>query len=187
MKGDEAAAARYAQAIFELARDAGRLEKVTSDLARLAETFGASKELESALENPVVLAVQKEAIVREVCAKLGSDELVLRSVLVMSERGRIGALPEVARSLEQMADAVLGIERAEVTTAADMDEAFYSGLEAGLSRSRGKRVILRRRTDKSLIGGAVLRVGGRTMDHSVQSHLKRLERELLSQALAPKA
>lgn len=187
MKGDEAAAERYAQAIFELARDTGSLEKVTSDLARLAETFSASKDLGNALGNPVVLAAQKEAILREVCGRLGSDELALRSVLVMSQRGRIGALPEVAQSLQQMADAVLGIERAEVTTAADMDEAFYSGLEAGLSRSRGKRVVLGRRTDKSLIGGAVLRVGGRTMDHSVQSHLKRLERELLSQALSAKA
>lgn len=187
MKGDEAAAERYAQAIFELASKAGSLEKTTSDLAQLADAYLASAELRDALENPVVAEATKEGILRDLARKLSADQLVQRSVLVMNQRGRIGALPEVAKSFQTLADAVLGIERAEVTTAAPMDEKFYQGLEAGLSRSHGKRVVLNRKTDPALIGGAVLRVAGRTLDHSVQSHLLRLERELLSAALAPQA
>lgn len=185
MKGDEAAAQRYAQAIFELAEQAGKLEKVSTDLAVLTEAFVSSPELRGALENPVVLETRKQAIVREVAALAGADSLVIRLLLVMSHRGRIGALSETNKCFQGLADAVLGIERAEVTTAMPMEEPFYQGLEAGLSRTQGKRVVLQRKTDASLIGGAVLRVGGRTMDSSVRTHLDRLERELLSVALAP--
>lgn len=187
MKGDEAAAERYAQAIFELASQAGTLEKTNTDLVQLAEAFLGSSDLRDALANPVVPEERKVAVLRDLAGRLSVDTLVLRSLLVMNHRGRIRALPEVAKSFQALADAVLGIERAEVTTAATMDEKFYQGLEAGLSRSQGKRVILHRKTDAALIGGAVLRVAGRTMDHSVQSHLQRLERELLSVALAPRA
>lgn len=187
MKGDEAAAERYAQAIFELAAQAGQLEKTTKDLALVAEAFSSSLALRDALENPVVPESSKDAVLRDLTNRLGVESLTTRALLVMSHRGRIGALPEVARCFEVLSDKVLGIERAEVTTASPMDESFYQGLEAGLSRTQGRRVILRRRTDASLIGGAVLRLSGRTMDHSIQSHLNRLERELLSAALASRA
>lgn len=187
MKGDEAAAERYAQAIFELAGAGGQYEKLSTDLAGFAAAFSASVELREALENPVISEERKEAILRDLASSLSVDSLIARSVLVLQRRGRIGALSGLAKSFRALADRALGIERAEVTTASVMNESFYQGLEAGLSRSYGKRVVLERKTDPALIGGAVLRAFGQTMDHSVQSHLARLERELLSAALGARA
>ena len=72
-----------------------------------------------------------------------------------------------------------GIVRAELTTAAPIDEAQRAALEASLGGATGRTVRLSTKVDAEIIGGAVTRVGSVVYDASVARHLERLKSTLL--------
>ena len=64
--------------------------------------------------------------------------------------------------------------RAEVTTAAPLGEAYYLRLQTKLEKMTGKRVVIDRRVDASLIAGVVTRIGDRVIDGSLRTRLQSL-------------
>lgn len=69
--------------------------------------------------------------------------------------------------------------RAEVTTAAELPEAYFTELKQTLERVTGKQVVVTHKVDASLIGGVVTRVGDQVFDGSVKNRLSELKDELL--------
>src|SRR5213082_1007793 len=82
----------YARALFQAARDEGRLEPVASDLADLAVALDEVPELRSFLRNPEVEPAGKAEVLREIAA--GADELVRNFVHLVAEKGRAGELAD---------------------------------------------------------------------------------------------
>jgi len=66
-----------------------------------------------------------------------------------------------------------------VTTAAPLPDGYYARLQAQLEKMTGKRVVVHRATDPSLIGGVVTRVGDRVFDGSLRTRLHSLRDALL--------
>jgi F-type H+-transporting ATPase subunit delta len=97
----------------------------------------------------------------------------------MVDRRRTRALPYVARWLRELADERQGLLRAEVITAAPLSDAYYGRLQSQLETMTGKRVVVDRRTDPSVIGGVVTRIGDRVFDGSLRTRLQSLRDALL--------
>ncbi len=174
-----AVAERYARAIFELAEEASQVPQVADQLGKLADIYSGSRELRVVLENPLVTAEQRAAILKDLGARVGLGPLATNSVRLIAARRRLLALPEIAAHIRQLADQKAGVIRAQVTSAAPLSEEFVVRLKAQLERSTGKRVQLERSTDPSLIAGIVTRIGDHTVDGSVRGRLSDLERQLL--------
>lgn len=175
---DTAVGARYAQAFFDVC-PAGQGDSLARALEAVAAAYRSSAELRSVLSNPVVPIDKREAILSAVISGVGGDDLTRRSLLVMLRRGRIGALSEAAESLRTLVDQAAGVLRGDVTTATAMPDSFFADLEQKLSVRHGRRVVLARTVDPTLLGGVVTTVDGQTMDQSVRGQLDRIERELL--------
>src|SRR5579864_1671545 len=157
-------ARRYAQALLELGVEQKDLDRLVDELGRFADTWETSAELRNAVENPLVAHAAKQAVVNELVDRLGATPTVRHALLLLVDRRRTKALPYVARMLRELADARKGMTRAEVTTAVPMADAYYARLQAQLERMTGKRVVLDRRTDASLIAGVITRIGDRIID-----------------------
>lgn len=175
-----AIAERYARAIFELAVEAGQLPAVTDQIQRLATAYQSSPELESVVENPLVDDASRDALLKELSARLGLSTLSLNAARLLAHRKRLRALPEIATGLQRLADEQAGILRATVTTAKPLPEEYYQRLAAELEKSTRRRILIERREDPSLLGGVVTRIGDHTYDGSVRGRLLALERSLLS-------
>jgi F-type H+-transporting ATPase subunit delta len=176
---------RYAQAFLGAAGSTGEADALAHLVEDAAKAYADSAELRAVLTSPVVPIGQREAVLAQVLSalgglSLGGGDLARRSLLVMLRRGRISALPETARALRGLVDEAQGVLRGEVVTARQMAESFYSDLERALSARHGRKVILGRRIDATLVGGVVTRVDGQTMDQSVRGQLGRMQRELLA-------
>jgi F-type H+-transporting ATPase subunit delta len=176
---DPAVGERYGRAIFELAVEAGQLKLVTDQLQSLAQAYSSSLELQSVLENPRVEASQREAILAEITQAMGLSQLVVNSVRLLAARRRLRALPDIARRLAGLADEKAGIVRATVTSAIPLSETYYQNLASELEKVTGKKILLERKQDPTLIAGVVTRLGDNTIDGSVRGHLAALERKLL--------
>jgi F-type H+-transporting ATPase subunit delta len=173
-------AERYARAIFELGVESGQLDRLTEQIGSLANAYAESAELRSVLDNPLVPAEKREAILKELTQRLGLSELATNAVRLIAARRRLRALPEIAKKLGTLSDKKAGVVRVSVTSAIALDERQYQALNSELEKALSRKIVLERKQDASLIGGIVTRVGDNTIDGSLKGRLSEIQRRLLA-------
>ncbi|MDP9148851.1 MAG: ATP synthase F1 subunit delta [Myxococcota bacterium] len=167
-------ARRYAQALLELGTEQGTLDRLVEEMAVVADAWETSAELRNAIENPLVPHAAKKAVMGELADQIGASPTTRHAIFLLVDRRRAKSLPYLARTLRALADVRKGIVRAEVTTAAVMSDAYYARLQTRLEAMTGKRVVVDRVTDPSLIAGVVTRIGDRVLDGSLRTRLQSL-------------
>ncbi|HEX3541702.1 MAG TPA: ATP synthase F1 subunit delta [Acidimicrobiales bacterium] len=163
----------YAEALFEIARAEGNLDRVEDELFRFARTLEGSDDLRMTLTDKSIPAERRQRVVEELLGGKASPVTVaLISFVVAVGRGR--NLPEiidklVARSAEQRREAV-----AEIRTAFPLDEDHRRRLATALERATGKRVDVKEVVDSSVLGGVVAVIGDTVIDGSIRHRLEQL-------------
>ena len=74
----------------------------------------------------------------------------------------------------------MGFAEAEITSARELDEAERQALEAQVVIVTGKRVRARYFQDRSILGGAIVKVGSTIYDGSVKGQLERIRQAISS-------
>ena len=171
-------AIRYARAIFELGVEAGQIVALSEQIRSFADTYASSRELQAVLDNPMIDADKRQAILVDVAGKVGLSGVGLNAVRLLARRNRLGSLPEIARRLAVLADEKAGVVRAQVTSAGPLPESFYERLTKELESATSRKVAIDRLQDPSLIAGVVTRIGDNTIDGSVKGRLAEIERQL---------
>ena len=169
---------RYASALLALAEQQNAIEIVRRDLNDLLGSWRESRELRGVFENPSVSQANRAALLRELAQTSGMHPLLRDTLLLMSDRGRMSHLPELAEAFELLAEAKSGRVRAEVVSATQLPQDYYDNLRQTLERVTGKQVVVAPRVDPSLIGGVVTRVGDHVFDGSIKHRLVELKDEL---------
>jgi F-type H+-transporting ATPase subunit delta len=170
----------YARALFEAAREEGRLDRAAEDLAVIAAAVDDVPELGGFLRNPQVDPPAKAALLAEVASE--ADELVRNFLRLVAEKGRAGEIQEIERELEALvADAQRRLT-VELETAVELTDEEAASIVRTIEEASGRTVEATRTVDSGLIGGIVLRVGSFRADGSVRGRLERLRRELANPA-----
>jgi F-type H+-transporting ATPase subunit delta len=166
----------YARALFEAAREAGRVEQVASELAAFARALEEVPELDAFLRNPQIDPAGKAEVLAELTE--GADELVRNFTQLVAEKGRGGELAEMSAELDALVAGAQNRLTVEMTTAHELSDADARAIVEMIEKASGKQVEATRSVDPSLIGGIVLQVGSRRADGSVRGRLERLRHEL---------
>jgi F-type H+-transporting ATPase subunit delta len=169
---------RYASALLALATNADKVDRVARDLHDFAATWKDSRDLRNAFENPVISVDVRRKILRDIASASGMDELTRDSLLVISDRGRLNEVPEIAAAYSELAEARSGRVRAEVITATELPAAYFTELQKILEQVTGKQVVVTTRVDASLLGGVVTRIGDQVFDGSLSHRLSELKHQL---------
>ncbi len=174
------AARRYAEAAFEIARRDGTLDRWLADL-RLAAEVAAVPDVARAVDNPAVpFATRREILAALLGRRLAPPAFNL--VLLLAQRGRLGAAPAVAAEYKRLVDRERGIVVATVTSAAPLEPAEIEAIADRLRASTGARPELEIGVDPGLIGGLTVRIGDRLIDASVRGRLERLRDRIVAGA-----
>jgi F-type H+-transporting ATPase subunit delta len=172
----ETAARRYAEAAFELGREANALEAWERDLRELGEVM-AVPELREVIEHPAVPYAEKAKVLRRAVGDgIAAEPIAL--VLLMVRRGRPSAVPAMIERFEDLVRRERGIARAEVRTALPLDDHQRSEVVERLGELTAKRIEVSEIVDESLIGGISVRIGDILYDASVRARLERLRARL---------
>jgi F-type H+-transporting ATPase subunit delta len=168
----------YARALFEAARDRGRLEAAAGELQAFAAAVRETPELESFLANPQLEPAAKAAVLEQLAAE--ADELVRNTLRLLAEKGRAGEIPAVSDELQALVDRARGRVSVELTTAYELSDEEAAAIVRKIEQASGRTVEASRKVDADLIGGVVLRAGSLRVDASVRGRLERLRRDLVS-------
>ncbi|MGB2874616.1 MAG: ATP synthase F1 subunit delta [Gaiellaceae bacterium] len=166
----------YARALFEAAKDEGRLEPVREELAQLVNAEAEVPQLRELLRNPQLDPRARASALEDILA--GGEGLVRNFLLLLADKGRIGQLDQIGQEFERLVAEQAGVINAELTTAIELTDAEEKRLLEQIERASGRKVEASRSVDPSLIGGIVLQVGSHRLDASVRGRLERLRREL---------
>jgi F-type H+-transporting ATPase subunit delta len=167
----------YARVLFDLASAADAVDAADEGLRSVAEAVRGHVDLRTALIDTGVPSERKRAVLREIFGETVSPE-VLAVVTLAVERGHADLLGEVTRHFTEIAEAERGIVVAEVTTAIALDERLRASITDKLAAALERPVTLRERVDASIVGGVIIKVGGRVLDGSISSQLDSVRQNL---------
>jgi len=166
----------YARAAFEAAVEAGSLGDWSESLATVAAVVS-EPAVRSALTSPSLTGEKQAQLVTELCG----DEIigqVKNFIAILAENKRIPLMPEIVTLFETLkANQEMKVD-VNVISAFPLSDALQEKLAASLKAKLQREVVLHSETDKSLIGGAVIRAGDLVIDGSVRGKLAKLSESM---------
>lgn len=162
---------RYATAFLELASESNSIEASAKDLQSLAKALSNSSDLSDTLSNP---AYSKEQIAKafdEIMEKAGMQELTCKFISLLIEKDRLNLLPFIISAFMQELANLRGEVHAEVTVANDLNSSEKGKLDNILKKIISNKLTIDTRTDESLVGGFIVRVGSKMIDVSTKTQL----------------
>ncbi len=174
----------YAQAVFEIANEAGSLGPWSESLA-IAGQLLSDKGLVEYLGNPAFSDEQRVEFLTGLFAKAGvslldgSDTKGSNFLKLLLENGRAAVLPEVSTHFEALKAKVENSVDAVVTSATGLSSEQVGEIAAALKKRLGRDVRIETEIDENLIGGAVIRAGDVVIDGSLRARLEGLATALI--------
>ena len=170
-----ASAKRYAQAVFEIAREQNTFDQWLADLARLA-TLAEDPSFQLIMASPRVRIDQKTEILQERLEGVSPLARNLAQLLVV--KGRVEIIPALLQECRRLVDTHRGVVHARVTTAVPLEPAAEEAVARQLAQLTGKQIVLTAEVDPRIVGGLVARLGDTLIDGSTRGRLENLRREL---------
>ena len=172
--GASGLAGRYAAALFDLADEAGALDRVSDDLGRLRAMVRDSKELARMIRSPIISRDNQTRAILAVLDKAGVHDLTRRFLSVVTANRRLFVLPNIIAAFLAQLARHRGEVTAEVKSAAPLTEAQLGALRDSLKRAIGAKVTVDASVDENLLGGLVVQIGSHMVDSSLSTKLERL-------------
>ena len=166
----------YANALFEAAKEQGKLDQVREELGEFLQAMDQVPELRALLENPEIDTHERVESLRAVLSEV--DELVRNFLLLAAEKGRTDELPAIVQEFEALVAREEGIMDVELTTAVELSDDEAQQILQRIESVSDRKLRATRRVDPNLIGGFVLQAGSHRVDASVRSRLNLLRRQL---------
>ena len=168
-------AGRYAQALFELAKDAGGLKALEADATALGAVLKSSPDFAAMIASPVIARDEQAAAVQAVVRKMGVSDLMANTLALMATKGRLFVMPQLVADLLARVAAEKGEVAADVTSATALTADQTRTLIATLKANTGHDIKLNATVDESLIGGLIVKLGSTMIDTSIKAKLAALQ------------
>lgn len=171
-------AERYTKSLWSVAEEDNLIEKIGEDLRIVADTFVENADIEGFFVNPIIkIDDKKEILEKSFAGKI--DERVYNFLNILVDKNRMFLLPNIKYMYDKKLEEKQNLLAVEAQTVVVLDEEMENRLKDKLARMTGKSIKINNVINPSIIGGVVLRFGGKVIDGSVQTQLKRLQKQLI--------
>ncbi|MBB4019092.1 F-type H+-transporting ATPase subunit delta [Chelatococcus caeni] len=164
-------AGRYASALFDLAKEAGSLDAVESDLKRFNALVAESPDLARLVTSPAFGAEEQERGVAAVLAKAGIGGLAANFIRLVASKRRLFAVRDMVRAYSALVAREKGIVHAEVTLAEAPSQKALDEIKAAVKAVAGGEIALDVKIDPAILGGLIVKLGSRMVDASLRYKL----------------
>lgn len=169
----------YARAIFQIAESQRNLPTTRKELEQVGELIDASADFQRFVSSPVVLGDERRAVVREIAKSMNLSKLITNFMLLLADKHRLNALPQIVSLFEEEADRAEGVLRAEAYAPVKLSAVQLERLRAALEEMTGKNIVVIGHVDASLMGGLLVKVNGEVYDSTVKRQLSALRQQVL--------
>jgi F-type H+-transporting ATPase subunit delta len=166
---------RYAQAVFQIAREKNTLAEWQLDLKKIAGLMQ-NAEFVAVIENPVIPFDLKSKLLKELLGKIDPFALNLGYLLIIKNKFKNAG--QIAEQFDHLLNSYRGIMNAEITTAIAIDNSDKKRVTEQLEKVLSSKVATDFNVDPSILGGIIARVDGTLIDGSIRSKLEILKKNM---------
>jgi len=174
------AARVYAEALFDVAKDKGKLDAVRDELAQFVDALDGNRELQVFFFSPYFSSAEKVAGLKRAVSDADAELLNFLELLIEKQR-----MPEIFRIRRQLDELWKQENRridVTVTSAVALEPSVVEKVGEEIERQTGQKVELSSRVDAEILGGIVLQVGNKVLDASIRSRLEKLRKSVAQAA-----
>jgi F-type H+-transporting ATPase subunit delta len=170
----------YAEALFQVAKEKGKLDVIREQLAQVADALESDRDLAVFFFSPYFSSAEKrDGIARAIA---GAEPELTNFLELLVEKHRMPVIFRMRRRFDEMWAEENRQLDVTLTSAVQLDPNVVEHVKAEIERQTDRKVELRSRVDGDLLGGLVLQVGNMVLDASIRNRLERLRKEVAQAA-----
>lgn len=176
----ETVARRYAGALADVVMQSAETETVQTELKIWEEMLYADGNLHNAFYNPAIAHNSKERVLESLIERSRPSKTTANFLRVLLRNNRLTEINVINKKFDSVIAERNGVVSASVTSSRELTETEKAELKVNLAKlTEGKEIKLDYKIDKSIIGGAITRVGSTVYDGSVKTQLKLLKQKMI--------
>jgi F-type H+-transporting ATPase subunit delta len=166
----------YAEALFESAKERGKLEEIHEQLGEFADAVAEDRDLQTFLFSPYFSSAEKIEGIKK--AVSGAEDEFLNFLELLAEKHRLPAIFRIRQTFEELYAEETKKLDVNVTSAIELDDKIVRRVGDEIAKQTGRDVELSSTVDENVLGGLVLRVGNFVLDASLRNKLEKMRREI---------
>ncbi len=166
----------YARSLFEVAKEASKLDELREQLGQFADALDEHRELALFFFSPYFSTVEKQQALGRVLD--GVDPQLLNFLELLIENHRMPVIFRIRAEYERLWEQENRVLPVEITSAIELDRETTETLGRTIGERAGRKVTLAARVDPDILGGIVVRVGNSILDASIRNRLEQLRRHV---------
>jgi F-type H+-transporting ATPase subunit delta len=174
------AARVYAEALFEVGRDKGKLDALQQQLGQFADAVDRNRELQVFFFSPYLSTAEKQEGIEK--AIEGAEPELINFLELLVDKHRMTEVFRIRRELDELWKQENRRIDVTVTSAVELDPAVVEKIGQEVERQTEEKVDLSSRVDSEILGGIVLQVGNMVLDASIRSRLEKLRKSVATAA-----
>jgi F-type H+-transporting ATPase subunit delta len=166
----------YAEALFEVARDKGKLDEIHDQLGQVADAIAENRDLQVFLFSPYFSSAEKrDGIGRAIS---GAEPELTNFLELLAEKHRMPVIFRMRSRFDDMWAKEKRRLEVRLTSAVELPSSVVDQVGQEIEEQTGQSIELSSDVDEDILGGLVLQVGNMVLDASVRSKLERLRKEV---------
>jgi F-type H+-transporting ATPase subunit delta len=166
----------YAEALFEVAQDKGKLDEIHEQVDEVADAIAENRDLQVFLFSPYFSSAEKrEGISRAIT---GAEPELTNFLELLAEKHRMPAIFRIRQRFDDMWAKEKRRLAVRLTSAVQLPSNVVKQVGKEIEEQTGQTIELSTDVDENILGGLVLQVGNMVLDASVRNKLERLRKEV---------
>jgi F-type H+-transporting ATPase subunit delta len=166
----------YGRALFEVAREQGKLDVLREQLGQFADALKGNRELELFFFSPYFSTSEKQGALGKLLD--GAEARLLSFLELLIENHRTPVIYRVRREYDRLWERENRLLPVVLTSAVALDEQTTESLASSIGERTGRTVTLTTRVEPDILGGIVVQVGNSILDASIRNRLEQLRTQV---------
>jgi ATP synthase F1 delta subunit len=170
----------YAEALFGVAKEKGKLDEVHDQLGEVTDAIAENRDLQVFFFSPYFSSAEKRAGIGRVLT--GAEPELVNFLELLAEKHRMPVLFRIRRRFGEMWGKEKRRLEVRLTSAVELPPDVVKNVGKQIESQTGQTIELETDVDENVLGGIVLQVGSMVLDASVRNKLERLRKEVAKAA-----
>jgi F-type H+-transporting ATPase subunit delta len=170
----------YAEALFGVAEDKGKLDEIHEQLDEITDAVAENRDLQVFFFSPYFSSAEKRGGIGRVVS--GAEPELVNFLELLAEKHRMPVLFRIRRRYDELWAKEKRRLEVRLTSAVELPSSLVKEVGSQIEDQTGQTIQLETDVDENVLGGIVLQVGNMVLDASVRNKLERLRKEVAKAA-----
>ena len=170
---------RYSLALYELAEESNKLDKMETHSIAFLSLISKNEELKNLIKDPTINQDILTKVINIISENSKLDVLFKNFLNFLIRKRRFFFVKQILESFIEICSEKRGELKTEIRSAKNLSNDEINNIKDELSKHFTSKIKLDYKYDESLIGGLIVQVGSTMIDTSIKNKLQQIENKMM--------